>query len=269
MLLSLRMKHALVAAACLAAMAVHGYSQSIPASTAIPVMLTRSVAAGDARPGDPVLTKTIEDVDLPGGRVLPRSSVLTGRVVESTRFIFDTTPYATQKPSVLSIRFDSMAAPGGTIPVTLSMRALAGPVASHEAETPHYLDETDWSGTRILIGGENFSPLEKTVFSPDGSSIVGYDRRQGIFARLLSAASMNPESDVHCDAVGTEQSVGLFSANACGVYGVNTVFLAQNGSPTAGVHAGMASGIVILESLQRSVRLYAGTTALLEVASTR
>lgn len=260
MILSGLAKLAILASACLAAATRSGYAQPIPASTAIPVVLTRSVAAVQAQPGDPVSARTLQDVILPGGRVLPKGTALTGHVVASTPFVFDTTPYAVQKPSVLSIRFDRIAAPGANLPVDVLVRAVADPVASHEAEIPHYLDEIDWSGTKILIGGESFSPLEKTVFSPDGS-IAGYRRTQGVFARLLAAESVNPESSFTCEATSNEQSVAIFSANACGVYGIQSVFLAQNGSGN--------DGTIALESLRRSVRLYAGTTALLQVMSSR
>ena len=249
----------LLAAACLLA-GVSLCAQPIPASTAIPVVLTHSVAAGQAHPGDPVTAKTLQEVLLPGGRVLPRGTDLTGQVVASTPFVFDATPYAVQKPSVLSIRFDTIAAPGATIPVALEVRAVAGPVASHEAEIPHSLDEIDWSGTRILVGGESFSPLEKTVFSPDGN-VAGYRRPQGIFARLLAEGSVNPESNFTCEATSSEQSVAIFSANACGVYGIQSVFLAQKGSPDG--------ASLSLASQRRSVRLYAGTTALLQVISSQ
>jgi len=248
-------RNAILAAACFGAVA-STYSQPIPPSTAIPVVLTRSVAAGQSKPGDVVSAKTIQTVFFPDGHVLPAGTALTGHVVASVPIVFDSTPYATQNPSVLSIHFDSIAANGSTIPVILSARAIAGPVASHEATIPRYADESDWSGTLILIGGETTAPLERTVQSSAGDA-TGYKRKEGIFARLLSASSINPDSDARCEATNTEQSVGIFSADACGAYGLNTVSLIGNGIGQ--------DGTFVLESHQRSVQLYAGTTALLQV----
>src|ERR1700683_4042421 len=126
--------------------AVSGLAQALPPSTAIPIVLTRSVEAGQARAGDVVTAKTMQAVFLPDGHVLAAGVTVTGHVVASTAFVYDATPYAVQKPSVLSVHFDNIADAGAVIPVTLAVRAIAGPVASHEAEIPHDLDEQDWSG---------------------------------------------------------------------------------------------------------------------------
>jgi len=260
-----------LAALFLAALAAPGFSQAIPPSTAIPVALTKTIAANHAQPGDPVAARTLEDILLPGHQVVPAGTLLTGHVVASSPFVFDSTPYAVQRPSLLSIRFDRLAVPntlaplspfrvsampGGVVVLTLSLRAIAGPVASHEAEIPHGLDEMDWSSTRTLIGGDTASPLEKTILAPDGST-VGYRRSQGNAARLLASAGAS-DPGLACDATTTEQSIGDFSADACGVYGLHSVVLANNGA---------RDGAFTLESTQRSVQLDAGTTALLEVSA--
>ena len=244
-----------LAVASLAATIATSFSQAIPAATAIPVVLTRSVAAGLSKPGDAVTARTLQVLLLPGGRMVPAGTTLAGHVVASTPFRFDATDYATQTPSMLSIHFDRIEERGSATPVNLSLRAIAGPVASHEAETPYGLDEIDWSATRTLIGGDTTSPLEKAVLSPHGS-IVGYSRSQGIFARLLASVSASDPAVV-CGANPAEQSMGVFSAGACGVYGLHGVALEGNG---AGDH-----GTFTLESGERSVSLPAGTTALLEV----
>ena len=225
---------------------------AVPAVTAIPIVLTQTVAAGHANPGDPVVARTLQPVLLSGSRMLPAGSILTGHIVASTAFRFDVTPYATQNPSTLSIHFDTLDDRGVAVPVSLALRAIAGPVASREAQIPHGLDEIDWAPTRTLIGGDTTSSLDKTVRAPDGS-IVGYNRSQGVYARLLAASSA--AGSVTCDATATEQSVGDFSPDACGVYGLNGVSLRSSGA-----HDGTST----LTSMQRSVRLDAGTTALLE-----
>jgi len=258
----------LLISACTAALGVSALAQTVPTSTAIPVVLTRTIASASVRPGDSVRAKTLQAVLLPGGHAVPAGTVLTGHIVAASAFHFDATPYAAQTPSVLSIHFDSIAipntisrvssiqvaaVPGGVVPVRLELRAIAGPVASHEAETPHGLDETDWSATRTLVGGDTTS-LDKTVVASDGS-IVGYSRSQGVYARLLASVSA-ADPQVTCDGGSMEQSVALFSPDACGVYGLNSIALAGNGA---------GDGTFILESRQRSVRIDAGTTALLEV----
>lgn len=244
-----------LAAACLATLAATGLAQTIPPATAIPVEFPDAVIAGKAHPGDAVLARTTQAVILPGGRVLPAGATLTGHVVASTPFVFNPTPYAVQQPSILSVHFDAVKTPGGTIPVELALRAMAGPVASRQAATPYGLDEIDWSPVRTLIGGDTTSALQATVLSPAGD-IVGYTRRQGVFAHLIAAPGANADSGVQCDAGATEQSVSIFSPSACGVYGFGAVALAANGS--------QGGGTFVLRSSRRSVAVAAGSSALLE-----
>jgi hypothetical protein len=247
----------LLPAACLAAVSSPAFAQSIPPATAIPVVLTRTVAAAHANTGDPVAARTLQAILLPGGHVLPSGTTLAGHIVAATPFRFNAAPYAVQSPSTLSIRFDALDEHGASLPVTLSLRAIAGPVASHEAEIPNLLDEIDWSATRHLIGGDTTSPLDKTVLASDGT-LVGYNRGDGVYARLLASVSAS-DPNLTCDATATEQSVALFSPGACGVYGLNSVLLTGNGAANAGTFT--------LESRQRSVQLDAGTTALLQVVA--
>jgi hypothetical protein len=235
---------------------IAGQAQTVPASTAIPVVFTQLLKAGELKPGEKITAKTSQAVFLPNGTFLPAGTAVVGHVVESTGFTFDPAPYAVQKPSVLALHFDTIAEGNTSIPVDLYARAIAGPVASHEAEIPHYRDEIDTVGTRILIGGDEFSSLEQSVVSPDGN-VVGYDRKDGVFARLLAVTKGDPGSWIQCEATASEQSVGIFSADACGAYGLNTVAMAQNG--------GDGSGTFVLESRRQTIALNSGSTALLQV----
>jgi hypothetical protein len=194
-------------------------------------------------------------VHLASGQVLPAGATVSGRVVESTAFVFDSTPYAVQKASVLSIHFDKVVANGSTIPVSLSVRALSDPVQTREAETMHYAGEYDTAGTRVLVGGSNFSPLDSAVTSAKGD-VTGYVRSEGVFARLIASDALQGGSSLHCGATATEQSVDIFSADVCGVYGLDTVSMTDNGS---------RNGAFVLESHRHSIKLYAGSTALLQV----
>jgi hypothetical protein len=241
---------------CLAMGSNPGQAATIPPSTAIPVIFTQTVEAGKAGPGAAVVAKTTEAVYLPGGQVVPRGTTLIGHVVESAPFHFNPAPYAVQAGSTLAVRFDKIAEGDSTISVSLEVRAITGPVAAHEASIPHYRDETDTTGTRVLIGGSEFSPLQSEVLSPDGD-IVGYNRAQGVFARLLANDYVSGGATLHCEATSTEQSVGIFSANACGVYGLDEASMPQNGSG--------GNGAFVLESRHETVKLYAGSAALLQV----
>jgi hypothetical protein len=230
-------------------------AEAVPAATAIPVVFTQTLDAGKVKPGEIVTARTTQVVLLAGGRELPSGTALIGHVTGSTPFVFNPAPYAVQKPSTLSVRFDKIVASGSAIPVNVSIRAIAGPVASHEASILHYRDETDSTGTRVLIGGEQFSPIESRILSPSGN-VVGYNRHNGVFARLIANDSEGGNAAIHCAATDTEQSVGVFSATACGAYGLNAASV-SNGTP--------GNGSFALESSSSTVKLYAHSAALLQV----
>jgi hypothetical protein len=227
-------------------------SQVLPQSTAIPVRFEHSVDTKKAKVGEQVTAKTIQIVALPDGKSIPKGALLVGHVVALDAFRFDQTPYAHQKPSMLSIHFDKLQTGDAAIPVSLSVRAIASTIDSREAAYPHGIDETDHVGTMTLIGGTAFSPLDKMIQSEDGDAI-GYNRRTGVFARLIPSGS--------CDGTNTEQSIAIFSPDACGAYGFGGDYLADNGRD--------GSGTFTLALHGHSVKLYAGSTALLQVNETK
>ncbi len=240
------------------------YAQRFAPTTAIPVTFTHSIQAGRARPGARIFAKTMQDVLLSNGGVMPAGSAVVGHVVQSEAFHANPVPYAPQIPSVLSIHFETLASNGSEVQVNLTARAIAGPVAAHEAAIPHYRDESDTTGTTVLIGGSSFSLLDNTVTSLNGD-LDGYHRRQGVFARLLASRSHDSDSTIRCDATSAEQSVGIFSPDACGLYGLNTVSMTTNGTANETHGATNDVATFVLESTRRTVELYAGSAALLEV----
>jgi hypothetical protein len=181
---------------------------TLPSETAIPVMFTCTLDARKVKAGDVVTAKTMQVVLLPNGAQLPKGTLVTGHVVEARPFKFDETPYAVQQPSYLSIKIDRLA----DNPVATSVRALASAQSVEEALSPHRMDETDSPGTMVLVGGAHYSPVGKRVTDGLFDDIVGYNKKQGVFARLLPG-------DGGCEGTQTEQSVAIFSPDACGLYG--------------------------------------------------
>jgi hypothetical protein len=239
-------------AVCAAAATVLAQSQVLPQSTAIPVRFEQSIDTKKAKVGEVVMVKTIQVIVLPGGRSLPKSTVLVGHIVAVQAFYFDQTPYAHQEPSTLSIHFDKLQTGDAAIPVNLSIRAIANAIDSRDAAYPHSTDDTDHVGMMTLIGGTTFSPLDKMIQSEDGDAI-GYNRKNGVFARLIASGS--------CNGTNTEQSIAIFSPDACGAYGFGGDYLADSGRN--------GSGTFTLALHGHSVKLYAGSTALLQVNETK
>jgi len=228
------------------------FAASVPASTAIPVTFTMALDSGKVKVNDPVRAQTMQVVLLPDGEQIPRGSVVVGHIVDSRPFHLDETPYARQQSSVLSIQFDQIDVGGRSIPVRLKVRAMANVMEVDKAMSPTRLDETDAFGTMILIGGDHYQPMDHKVRSTKGD-VVAYKRNQGVFAHLVANESAQNQK---CDATQSEQSIAVFSANACGLYGFSDYALSGDGSD--------ASGAIMLESGHSTVKLYAHSAALLE-----
>ncbi len=221
---------------------------TLPAQTTIPVIFTHTENAAKAKAGDVVTAKTMQVVLLPNGDQLAKGSMVTGHIVEARPFNFDDTPYAAQQASYLSIKIDQVVNKSGPSSVVTSVRALADPISVEEALTPHGIDETDYPGTVTLVGGAHYSPVDKHVTYGVDDDIVAYNKKQGVFAHLLPGGTS-------CPGTQTEQSVGVFSPDACGLYGFGSVHLSEDS----------ASGTFRLASTHRTVVLYAGSAALLQV----
>ncbi len=225
--------------------------KSLPPKTTLPIMFTRSVDANHAHVGDEVDAKTTQEVVLPGGRSLPAGARVTGRIAVASPLIFDKTPYAKQRESVLAIHFDSVEWKALVFPLNVYVRALADPLASWDARTPEPSDVDPWE-TVTQIGGDLLIPSQKEVRNQDGD-VVGYNRRGGVYAHLI--ASQNPPDG--CDGSDTEESVGIFSASACGLYGFVSTALQQTGRTRD-------SSTLVLSSHRHAPKIWKNSTALLE-----
>jgi hypothetical protein len=250
---------------------------NVPPSTTFPVRFIHSVDAKKARPGDRVIAKTMQVVNLPNGQQLPKGSLVLGHVVEVRPLPSRESQNEQPKRSSISIHFDQILSGAKTLPVNLSVRALANApqseihyqwlphrsrsknfaqsIASYEATYPHALDETDRPGNMVLISGDEFSPLDKTIRDIDGE-VIGYNREQGVFAKLPEAVDIATDMRLECAGTDSEQSLAIVSPSVCGTYGLGNVSMLHTGRS--------GSGTFTLESPDHSVKLYAGSAALLQ-----
>lgn len=229
-----------------------GASPSLEAPATLPVVFTKTISADHARAGDPVAAKTTQVVRLADGRTLPSGSRVNGHVLEASGFSYDTTPYARQKASVLSIQFDSAQDGAVAIPLNVTVRAMADPITSWDAQRPKASD-MDSLGTLTQIGGDQLVPSQSEVVDQNGD-VVAYNRKGGVYAHLIA------HSD--CDGSEVEVSMGSYSASACGLYGFTGVTATERGSSAE-------PSKLTLVSTHGSPKLWKNTTALLEVVPTQ
>ena len=228
-------------------------AQPLPPATTIPIVFTKSIDANHVHAGDPIMAKTTQLVILADEHVLPAGSQVVGHVIAGTPFTFDPTPYAKQRQSTLELQFDAIVDHGNKIPLSVYVRAIADPLSSWDATKPKSTD-LDSLSTTTQIGGDLVTPSQSEVRSQE-DDVVGYKRRGGVFAHLIAAKGNSPDG---CDASDTEQSMGIFSASACGLYGFPDTTFVRSGRSGA-------TSTILLESRRRPMKIYSKSNALLEV----
>jgi len=216
--------------------------------TALPIAFTNTVSADRAHAGDVIHARTTQAGTLASGEVIPAGTEVVGHVAAANAFVYDKTPYATQKESVLEIQFDSLHVAGHDLPLKVMVRAMADPLATWGAREPKSTD-LDPLTTVTQIGGDALTPSQAEVVNRDGD-VVAYNRRDGVHAHLIANAG--------CDGSTNEVAVNIFSASACGLYGFAQVAAREIGSTAV-------PSRLSLVSTHTSPKIWKHTTALLEV----
>ena len=214
----------------------------------LPITFTNTVSADHARVGDVVRARTTQTAKLESGESIPAGAEVIGHVAVATPFIYDSTPYASQKESVLEIQFDSVHLSGRDVPLKVVVRAMADPLTSWGAREPKTTD-LDSLATLTQIGGDQVIPSQAEVMDRNGD-VVAYHRGSGVYAHLIAHAG--------CDASNNEVPVDIYSASACGLYGFSGVTAADTGSIAV-------PSRLSLTSTHTSPKIWKHTTALLEM----
>ncbi len=220
----------------------------LEAPTTLPIVFTKTIVANHSHVGDAVTAKTSQIVLLSNGAVIPSGAKVTGHVVAADGFSYDKTPYARQKASTLTIKFDSVQVGEATLPLNTTVRAMADPITSEQA---HFIGATDIDpqGTTTQIGGDEVTPRVSEVVNKDGD-VVGYNKRGGVYAHLIANGG--------CDGSDVEVSMGIYSASACGLYGFGRMSAMEMGSQAQ-------PSTLTLVSTHGSPKIWKDSTALLEV----
>jgi hypothetical protein len=158
---------------------------SLPPQSTLPIVFTKSVSADRSKAGDVVFAKTTQVAKLVTGEVIPAGTEVVGHVAADSAFIYDKTPYAMQKESVLAIHFDTVRIAGHDVPLNVTVRAMADPLTSSDARKPKSSD-LDSLGTMTQIGGDQLVPSQDEVVDRNGD-VVAYNHRNGVYAHLIDA----------------------------------------------------------------------------------
>ena len=217
---------------------ISGTGQEIPEGTLLPIQLRSGIKVGKIHSGERVSGKLMQPVRLHGAQDLPRGAVVSGRVVDAQEL-----PSGAGSRIVLA--FDRVRFDGKEIPISASLRALASMKAVFDAQLPtNLIDDygstvSDWN--TVQVGGQGVYRGAGIVMS--GPDVVGRASDTGLVTGRPTASPNSPcARDIA--ASKAEQSLWIFSTNACGTYGFEDLSIA---------HAGRSSpiGEIQLESRSR------------------
>ena len=221
----------------------------VPRGTILPVRLNQSISSSKSQPGQIITARIMQDVPLANGGKIREGSKVIGHVVSVS------SP-AEGDGGKLSLQFDKLISSGRTIPIRTNLRAVAGFMAIMQAETP-----TDGPVSmpiaRTQVGGDVAYTSAGEVTTTDGE-VVGKSVNGGV----LSQVHANNRQGTDClGAVGdndSRQAMWVFSADACGTYGLSEITIA---------HAGKSepAGVIVLASAKGQLKLPRGAAMLLRV----
>lgn len=229
---------------------------TIPPGTIIPVELQNSIDSQKSRVGQAVIARVAQELPLEGRVIRGRIKVL-GEITDVKR---------DSGQAVVGLRFDRIELGHNKIPITTELRAIASFIAIQDAETPtdapHDMLNSQYGRTTVQIGGDVVyhpsGPVQSRTGEIVGTPICGI-AECGVLDRVESTPGPKCAGAVAADT--HPQAMWVFSADACGVYGLIGLRF-QNGSTIS------QDGQIAFSSDKR-VKLPSGTALLLTVTGTQ
>ncbi|MGO9405211.1 MAG: hypothetical protein ACLPVW_17240 [Terriglobales bacterium] len=223
---------------------------AIPAGTILPLQLNTSLNLRTTRPGQIVTARLMQDVPLPSGARIRAGSRAIGRVL-------DVVEASNGSGAKISLRFETLEVSKRRIPMTTNLRALASMMEVEDAQVPRTgpdrgTPENWW--TTVQIGGDVVYRGGGPV--ANGMHVVGEPTANGVLVRPLSRPGTKCRGEISGD--NRPQALWIFSADACGIYGLADVTI---------VHAGRSSpiGQITLASERNNFAIRSGSGLLLRV----
>jgi hypothetical protein len=224
---------------------------SVPDGTVLPVRLNSTLSSKNAKPGQTITARIMQNVPLPNGAKIPEGATVVGHVI-------GVTPASSGTDGSISVRFDFLRMPHEQIALTMHLRAIASFMEVQEAQVPLMGGDRgtpDTARTTVQIGGE-------TVYR-GGGHVEGKFGRVGepVYDGVLSHLYANSNGECRGDAAeDPPQALWLFSSYACGAYGLPNLAVAHTGRSSP-------AGEIILRSSKGDVNVRSGAGLLLRVGA--
>jgi len=226
------------------------FAQSaIPSGTILPMRLDMTISS-KMKAGEIVRATVMQDVKLAGGMKIRHGSKVSGEIVEVT-------PATNAETARVSLRFDTLTESRNTMSIRTNLRAIASLMEVDEAQVPetgadYGTAKSAW--TTRQIGGDQVYRGGGPVM--EGGTKVGEPVYDGVRVHVVPNPDGNCRGEV--DGNDSEQEVWVFSANACGTYGLENVEI---------VHAGRTepAGEIVLAPRKGELKIPRGAGMLLRV----
>lgn len=226
-------------------------SMQVPAGAILPVMLNHGFSTKNARAGQVITGRIMQDVPLPNADKIPAGAKILGTILSVT-------PPGNGRASTISFRFDRLESHHRQAAIVTNLRAIASFMEVESAQTPEsspgFGTPSTWATTRQVggdevygVGGPVTDELNQTVGVAVFDGVLVHVRaRPGTPCR----GALDPEDRL--------QPLWVFSSDACGVYGINGVTIQ---------HAGRSDplGEIILTAEAGDVKVRSGSGLLLRV----
>jgi hypothetical protein len=186
---------------------------TLPPGTVLPVLISSTLSAKNAKVNEKIDGKLMQQLRLPSGIVIKKGAHISGKVI------------AVQRPTRLTVQFTQLNDGDITVPLNVSVRALASPqsvFSAHLSVDSTVPDQTDeW--TTQQVGGDYVFRGRGYVSSAAGN--VGIWNGDGVWGKLQEGDNC-PSGD----NTNMMQSLWVFSAGACGAFGFKGLTISQDGS---------------------------------------
>lgn len=190
----------------------------LPPGTAIPVVVTSDLNAKNAKPGQKIEGKLAQALKIPDGGQINKGAHVTGHVVSATQ--------PGGKGARIVVQFDQLQDEHVNIPLEVGLRAMASSQAVFQAGVPVDVTsdaESSQEWVTQQVGGDYVFRGRGYMSSPAGRA--GIWDGAGVWGKLPVI-----EGCAGIESKNPMQSLWIFSAAACGVYGFENTRLESDGS---------------------------------------
>ena len=228
---------------------------AIPVGTILPVKIDHGFTSKNAKTGQPITARVMQDVPLPNGRKIPAGAKVIGTVLSSS-------PTGSGTGGRISARFDQLEVHHRRAPIVTDLRALASCMEVDEAGVPEtsigFGTPYAWATTRQIGGDEKYGV--GSVVTDQDSRTVGIGLDGGVLVHVRAKPGTKCRGPM--DGEDRLQALWVFSSDACGVYGMLGTTIS---------HAGRTEpvGEFELSGEKSEVKVRGGSGALLRVVRKR